>query len=99
MKKLLILCAAIPSLAAASQTEPAFKTLLSTFTAPAFKNGRPILEEQHTYFIDHFGNKTFNLCVLNALAPAMKKEILWDKNIDVLVPPLSLSAIKKFQNS
>lgn len=45
-----------------------FNNLTSWFTLPTFIKGNPTQQEEHQYVISHFGNKTFNLCVLNALA-------------------------------
>lgn len=55
-----------------------FDTLKSWFSLPTFAKGNPARKEEHEYVISHFGNKTFNLCVLIALAQEINKAIILD---------------------
>lgn len=83
----MFIIAVLPIIVCAAQEEIPFKEILHKFAVPVFKDGRPIMQEQHAYIINHFGNKTFNLCVLRALAPMIKKELLANTNTDIVVPP------------
>jgi phosphoenolpyruvate synthase/pyruvate phosphate dikinase len=56
-----------------SQEVRSLNTLNSWFVLPQFSKGNPIQQDVHRYVISHFGNKTFNLCVLNALAQKLNQ--------------------------
>jgi hypothetical protein len=65
---------------------PSFKNLSAWFTLPKFEKGKPILDHMHEYVVSSFGNKTFNLCVLNALAQKINTTLFASSTTRMAVP-------------
>src|SRR5579872_3600750 len=81
---------------------PSFDALLGRFTLPSFTKGNPVVQEVHREVIDAFGNKTFNLCVLNALAQSINNQVLAGSSNQFAVPPfmaISSQDIATFLNT
>jgi hypothetical protein len=81
---------------------PAFDAVLGRFTLPSFTKGNPVVQAIHREVIDAFGNKTFNLCVLNALAQSINNQVLAGSSNQFAVPPfmaISSQDIATFLNT
>lgn len=74
-----------------AHVEKTFNLLVSEFSLPKFLKGNPVLNPASEYMASHFGNKTFNLCVLNALAQEINKNT---PQVTVAVPEfLAISSL------
>lgn len=81
---------------------PSFDAALARFTLPLFSKGNPVMQDIHREVVSSFGNKTFNLCVLNSLAQSVNNQLLAGSSNQFAVPSfmaISSQEIASFLNT